>query len=183
MMKKYYAQVIDNIVYNVIEGEPEGRFDPSIKWHPCSVETKIGDLYHMDSQSSESPMKDLEDEKRVLLDILEKHYEAIIRKLLSGYSFYEMITWDVQYEEAKFVLAGNPPEDALFLSNMCKERHIDVVNQAKRVVKNNIGFRYIAGTATGKRLYFEDLVKGCKTEEQLDHVKNKINQWLREGAY
>lgn len=37
-----WALIIDNTVQEVTEIDPDGRFHPSLKWHPCDESVRAG---------------------------------------------------------------------------------------------------------------------------------------------
>lgn len=179
-MMQYYAQLHNGVVQNVIEGDPTGRFDPSIVWVPCTSSTRIGDIYNATKDSFDLPVLSLEQEKNISFEVIKQHYNTLMRVITSEYDVLEMITWSIQIEEARAILNGRV-DDAPFLSGVAAERHIDIKTLAERVLYTNNAFRTITGRLTGKRQYFEDLIKGADSLEALQEVRRKIQQWQEKG--
>lgn len=177
---QHYAQIINSIVQNVVEGDPTGRFDPSIVWVPCSSSTRIGDIYNVVDDAFVTPVLSLEEEKNTSFEVIKQHYNTLIRLITSEFDILEMITWSIQIEEAREVLKDENAE-APFLRGVAEERHIDLKTLAQRVLYSNHVFRKMTGRITGKRQYMEDLIKGADTLEALQEVRRKIQQWQEEG--
>lgn len=177
---QYYAQVKNNVVQNVIQGDPTGRFDPSITWVPCSATTRIGDIYNVIEDMFDIPKLSLDQEKQTSLEVIKQQYNSLMRFITAEFDTLEMITWSIQIEEARDILA-NDKADAFFLRGIAEERHIDIKTLAMRVIATNNAFRKITGRVTGKRQYLEDLIKGADSLEALQDVRRKIQQWQEKG--
>lgn len=180
-MSKYYAQVIDNIVMNIIEGDPEGRFEPSIKWVPCKFTTRVGDILINPETFEYSEDINLEVEKNVTYDMINLVYRLHIDKLTAGFDRREIDTWPIQIEEARLFLSGSSEETPL-IDSLASRRYIDKTVLAKRILGHNHVYRVKSGMITGDRQYLEDIVAGCTSFEQLLKIRQQIQRWQEEGS-
>lgn len=186
-MNKYYAQVVDNVVMNVISGDPTGRFDSSITWHECDVETKIGDIFIIDDNvvndnTSNIEAKTLEEEKRITYNLVNLVYRTLFDKLTASYDEREVGTWFIQIAEALEYMVNGDSADISFLDQISKKRYIPKELLVKRVLGHNMIFRQMAGAITGDRQHFEDIISGCNNIKELHRIRKDIKRWLEEGS-
>lgn len=177
---KYYAQIVNGRVVNVVSGDPTGRFDSSIEWVECPFGTKIGDVLNVTTQSYTKPTLSLDEEKLISLEVIKRHYNALMSAITSEFDILEMITWSIQIEEANALLKdANAP--ALFLRALADERKIDLTTLAHRVIIANNMFRVATGRVTGRRQRLEDIIKAVESIEALQQVRRHIRNWQEEG--
>lgn len=184
-MKKYYAQVVNNIVMNVISGDPTGRFDASIEWHECSADTKIGDMYIENNIGNIDKMPDkktLDEEKKITYNLVNLVYRALFDKLTASYDEREVGTWMIQLNEALDYMINGEHADTSFLDQVSKKRYIDKNILVKRVIGHSALYRRMAGAITGDRQHFEDIISGCSSVKELYRIRRDIKRWLEEGS-
>lgn len=180
-----YAQIKNGRVVNTHLGDPTGLFDSSIKWVKVDNDTVIGDIVISEENDVTITGKErvsLNVELQLTLDNLNKIYRDKMGMVVREYDSYEIDTWFIQVHEAQQVLAGNV-EEAVFLSELSKERHVDLTILAYKVLEQNIAFRKLVGNITGKRQYLEDMVKGATTIGRLNQVRRLIKEWQHERSY
>ena len=176
----YFAQLVNNKVVNVIEGDPKGRFQEGLVWVPCPQDTKIGDYYNLIDDVYTRPTLTLQEEKDLLLVRVKEVYQNIMRMLTGSFPEDERLTWDIQVDEMKDYLA-DPQAECLFIRALAEARQIPIDTLVKRIKLAYDFFRTHSGYATGKRQLFENMIEGCPDLGHLDVIKDKVNEWERKG--
>lgn len=181
-MSKYYAQVVNNIVTNVIEGDPTGRFEPHLVWTPCKFTTKVGDIL-IDAKNFEYKESDIDltKEKNITYDLITLVYRFLFDRLAVGYDKRERETWPIQIEEARQYLSDVEAPTPL-LDALANRRYIDKKILAQRILGHNHVYRLKAGQITGDRQYLEDITAGSTSFEQLLRIRKQIQRWQEEGS-
>lgn len=179
----YFAQIVNGRVVNVIEGDPEGRFSPDIIWTPCDKDTQIGDIATDDTENKFiRETLSLEDEITNTLNMIKQIYRDKMSMVTKDYDQHEIMTWPVQIEEAKLVLAGEL-SDVIFLKEIANERGLNLTILAQRVLQNNAAFRYVTGKITGTRQRLEDITKGATSLSRLNRVRKEVLAWQQNRGF
>lgn len=180
-MAQYYAHVVDNIVQHVIEGSPEGRFNPDIEWIPCPKGTEIGQLFVRTDNKFIQAELSLDQEKTISLIDLKNKYKTLIDHITADYDQNEIITWSIQVEEAKELMKDEKAE-APFLTALATSRGIPLGLLVKKVLDNNTMFRRVVGKITGDRQRFEDRIVGCTHIGDLVEIRKAMQKWFETGG-
>lgn len=180
-MKELFAQIVNNQVVNIIEGNPAGKFQDNLVWVPCTSDTEVGDIYNLIDNSFSKPIKTLEEEKRILLSKVKAIYQAIIAMLTNDFPKDERITWAMQIEECRDYLQ-DPDSPCIFLRALAKAKQVPLDQLVYRTKALNDRLRQYTGTATGLRQRYEEMIIGCEDSRHLDEIRKRVLEWEAKGV-
>lgn len=176
--KQRYAQLSDGIIVNIITGNPEGRFSPSIKWHKVDDNAVIGDYYI----SSAKDVKDtdsvasLKTVKSQILNVLHSTFRFKMDYLNEDYTSDEIETFPIQWLEATLYLTDENTKTPL-LTAIAGERNMSVKALAKKVIVKHDQYHSVAGIYIGRYKRLKERIENAVTVEQLNKVKQAIQTW------
>lgn len=179
---QYYAQIVNNIVVNVIEGDPTGRFHESIVWTPCTATTRIGDIYNVIDDTFVTPTLSLQEEKQISLNLVNQIYSKLVDRVTLSFPPEERLTWPFQIMGAIAITKDPTTDDlsAMFLREHSKVSQIPIDVLVGRVNMLAGHLLKVLGKYTGKRQLLEAQVNGCETMVHLNIVRKKIDAWMTE---
>lgn len=186
---------VENQAYpqNIVEIDTSTR-RPIYDWRLLAVPTlieKVDDAYIM-NYTEENRFATDEEAEEYLVDYLQRNnlarsnsrwFDNKSKALLSGYSEFEVQTWDQQLEEAKRYI-DNPAansENVRMLQNISNGRNISLAELSNKVIEKAEAHSQKMGELIGKRKAGDEKLEILKADpsikENWHYLNDLMNTW------
>ncbi len=112
----------------------------------------------------------LEATRLAKLTEINEAYDTVMDYIQAGYPLKEVLSWDIQYLQAKELLT-TPDAEALFIRQLATQKNISVEEMRDRILANAESWQYVAGLLTAQRQIMEETALLAESVEELDTVK------------
>lgn len=165
-----WARIENNIVKELTNVDPTGRFHPSLIWISCSSYCESGWIY--DGINFNSPSEpSLEEVKEQKLNSLIRLCDDECNSIRSKYPLAEQLSWDQQLKEAESYNVDNTI-NTLLLDDILSgsSQNITKTDLVTKILNKATIFRQTVGSAIGKRQALEDQVNAATTVSEVDAI-------------
>lgn len=175
-----YALVHDNIVVNITEQKPDGKFyEPGLLWVPFEEEMDVqeGYQYCENNGTFKRPRLPLQQEKDRLLFRINAVTDKVYEHMISRYPRAEVNTFYRQELEVERWMRGD--KRVPFLMELANTRKIPIEEMVRRVqMKAELMAPILAKPFAGRQA-IEDQIDVAVNYEQLDEIEKFAEQWIQ----
>lgn len=166
-----YAVIYNNEVTQIFSGNDIKEWnddDIQAVEIPQGKEVAVGSKY--DSITKQFVELNLDELKSKLLDSINFYFEREVRYLQGDVTQSEIDSYVTQLREAKEYQA-NPKASTPLLSQIAKERAMDIKKLVEKVLSKNAIYNEKIGRLIGHRQKLEKQIEAAKSKEELESIK------------
>ena len=97
-------------------------------------------------------------------------YDRAIEYIQAGYPLKEILSWDMQYMQAK-ELWENPEAEANFVRNLAAIKGISLEEMRDRILANAASWQHVASMLTAQRQILEETALLATSVEEVEKIK------------
>lgn len=183
-MAKRYAMIGDkNLVVYIGNETEKNNSEPSTEWIELTDEevavVKIGYLFRRDKGVFERVRQPIKEEQKRLLEKNVDIYSQKMGALLSGYDYYEIMTFPYQTQDLLNYRKMERGEygELWFLPALCAARGIPLDMLIPKLEDKIRLFSKASGYVTGMKQRFEDRIPYAENYDLIDELDKHLDMW------
>lgn len=187
-MTKYAMLDDGNIVTHIGTKQDKDNTEKTVKWIQLSAAeehvVQVGYQWRPDKGIFERVRLPLDEERERILEKNIKIYSDKMGLILSGYDYYEIMTFPYQTQDLinyRAVERGEATSDLWFLPALCQARGLPVSIVVDRLEEHVRKFAKVSGYITGMKQKFEERINYAPTYEMLDELERHLEIWRQQS--
>ena len=183
-MAKRYAMIGDkNLVVYIGNETEKNNSEPSTEWVQLTDEevavVKIGYLFRRDKGIFERVRQPIKEEQKRLFEKNVDIYSQKMSALLSGYDYYEIMTFPYQTQDLLNYRKMERGEygELWFLPALCAARGIPLDMLIPKLEDKIRLFSKASGYVTGMKQRFEDRIPYAENYDLIDELDKHLDMW------
>lgn len=187
-MTKYAMLDDGNIVTHIGTKQDRDNTEKTVKWIQLSAAeehvVQVGYQWRPDKGIFERVRLPLDEERERILEKNIKIYSDKMGLILSGYDYYEIMTFPYQTQDLinyRAVERGEATSDLWFLPTLCQARGLPVSIVVDRLEEHVRQFAKVSGYITGMKQKFEERINYAPTYEMLDELERHLEIWRQQS--
>lgn len=173
-MTNMWARIEGDRVAEITDIDPEGRFHHSLMWvYAGESDVQVGWNYNDKTDSFTPPeikVTPLQVHSDAAMAQVNAEYTKRMGAIADDYPLYERESWSVQMQEARDVQA-NPDAPTPWLDACARQRGMDKLELAQRILAKDTDYRRVSGFLTGVRQGHEDCITLLLEEEDRESLE------------